>query len=121
MWNDVMFCFSQMICFSVYIPLFIKADERARQYLPDVIDLTRAICADNSQGNEAVFGENAGKQCVVMSFLFFYHHTKLWTTSRFSDILVIENNLYSSQRYSVETNDYLLLTVDFQLTFKCCN
>ena len=56
-----------------------------------------------------------------MSFLFFYHHTKLWTTSRFSDILVIENNLYSSQRYSVETNDYLLLTVDFQLTFKCCN
>ena len=22
MWNDVMFCFSQMICFNVYIPLF---------------------------------------------------------------------------------------------------
>ena len=90
-----------------------KADERARQYLPDVIDLIRAICADNSQGNEAVFGENAGKQCVVMSFLYFHHHTNLWTTSRLSDILVIGNKLFSSQRYSVETTDYLLLTVDF--------
>ena len=51
-----------------------KAGERARQYLPDVIPPTRAICADNSQGNEAVFGENAGKQCVAMSLLFLSSH-----------------------------------------------
>ena len=37
----------------------------------DVIDPTRTICADYSQGNEALFGENAGKQCVAMSLLLF--------------------------------------------------
>ena len=42
-----------------------------------------------------------------------YHHIEdinLWTTSTLSIILVIGNNLYSSLRCSVQTNDYLLLT-----------
>ena len=41
------------------------------------------------------------------------HHIEdinLWTTSTLSYILVIGNNLYSSLRCSVQTNDYLLLT-----------
>ena len=94
-----------------------KAGERAQQYLPDVIDPTRAVCADYSQGNEAVFSGNAGKQCVAMSATcIIYHHLEdvsLWTASTLNDILVVGNNLYSSLRYSVETNGYLLLTVPF--------
>ena len=33
----------------------------------DIIDPMITVSADYSQGNEALFGENAGKQCVVMS------------------------------------------------------
>ena len=33
----------------------------------DVINPMRTVSADYSQGNEALSGENAGKQCVAMS------------------------------------------------------
>ena len=33
----------------------------------DIIDPMRTVSADYSQGNETLFGENAGKQCVAMS------------------------------------------------------
>ena len=79
-----------------------------------VIDPTRTICADHSQGNEALFGENVGKQCVAMSLTaIIYHHIEdinLWTSSILNNILTIGNNLYTSIRCSVQTNDYLLLT-----------
>ena len=78
------------------------------------IDPTRTICADYSQGNEALFGENAGKQCVAMSLTaVIYHHIEdiyLWTSSTSNNILTIANNLYISIRCFVQTNDYLLLT-----------
>ena len=79
----------------------------------DVIDPTRTICADYSQGNEALFGENAGKQCVAMLLTaIIYHHIgdiSLWISSTLN-ILTIGNNLYTSIWCSVQTNDYLLLT-----------
>ena len=69
----------------------------------------KTICADYSQGNEALFGENAGKQCVAMSLTaIIYHHIEdinLWTSSILNNILTIENNLYTSIRCSVQTND----------------
>ena len=37
----------------------------------------------------------------------------LWTTSTLIDILVTGNNLYSSLRYSVERNGYVLSTLPF--------
>ena len=37
----------------------------------------------------------------------------LWTSSTLNDILVTENNLYSSLRYSVERNGYVLSTLPF--------
>ena len=68
----------------------------------------KTICADYSQGNEALFGENAGKQCVAMSLTaIIYHHIEdinLWTSSILNNILTIENNLYTSIRCSVQTN-----------------
>ncbi|CAH3165366.1 unnamed protein product [Pocillopora meandrina] len=64
MWNDVMFWFSQMIFYNAYIPLLIRqandVQENPGSTKFDVIDPTRTICADYSQGNEALFGENAG-------------------------------------------------------------
>ena len=66
----------------------------------DIIDPATTVSTDSSQGNEAIFGVNAGKQCVAMSL----------TNSTLNNILVIGNNLYSAKRCFVETNDYLLLT-----------
>ena len=31
----------------------------------ELVDPTHAVCADFNQGNESVFGSNAGKQCVT--------------------------------------------------------
>ena len=53
---------------------------------------------------------------VSQCHFYFYHHiddVTLWTTSTLNDILVPGNNLYSSLRYSVERNGYVLLTVPF--------
>ncbi|CAH3046374.1 unnamed protein product [Pocillopora meandrina] len=64
MWNDMMFWFSQMIFYNANIPLLIRqandVEENLGPTIFDVIDPTRTICADYSQGNEALFGENAG-------------------------------------------------------------
>ncbi|RMX53518.1 hypothetical protein pdam_00025659 [Pocillopora damicornis] len=64
MWNDMMFWFSQMIFYNAYIPLLIRqasdVEENPGPTIFDVIDPTRTTCADYSQGNEALFGENAG-------------------------------------------------------------
>ena len=80
----------------------------------DVIYPMRTVSADYSQGNEALFGENAGKQCVAMSLTaIIYHqieHISVWTSSTLNNILTIGNNLYISIRQSVRTNDLLLLT-----------
>ena len=102
MWNDVMFWFLQMIFYKAYIPLLIRqandVEENPGPTIFDFIDATRTICADYSQGNEALFGENAGKQCVAMSLTaIIYHHIEninLWTSSTLNSILAIGNNLY---------------------------
>ena len=116
--NDVIFWFSQLIFYNAYIPLLIRqgndVEENPGPTIFDVINPARTICADYSQGNEVLFGENAGKQCVAMSLtVIIYHHIEdinLWTSSTLNNILTIGNNLYISIRCSVQTNDYLLLT-----------
>ena len=120
MWNQVVFWFTQMMCYNVYIPLLIRQANDVEENLGptctifDIIDPMTTVSADYSQGNEALFGENAGKQCVAMSLTaIFYHqieHIINWTSSTLNNILTIGNNLYISIRYSVQANNYLLLT-----------
>ena len=40
----------------------------------DIIDPTTFVSADSSQGNEPIFGVNAGKQCVAMSLTVIIYH-----------------------------------------------
>ena len=81
----------------------------------DIIDSTTTVSADSSQGNEALFDVNAGKQCVAMSLTAIIYHQiqdiSLWTNTTLNNILVIGNNLYNTIRCSVRSNDYLLFTV----------
>lgn len=113
MWNQVMFRFTQMMCYNVYTALLIRqADDVEGNPGPtifDIIDLMRTVSADYSQGNKALFGENSGKQCVAMSLTaIIYHqieHISEWTSSTLNNILTIGNNLHVSIRYSVQEND----------------
>ena len=115
MWSDVIFWFSHLIFYNpyMYIPLLIRqandVEENPGPTIVGVINPTRTICADCSQGNEVLFGENAGKQCVAMSLAaIIYHHIEdfnLWTSSTLNNILTIGNNLYISIRCSVPRDE----------------
>ena len=105
MWNEVKFWFTQMTFYNIYNQLIIRqandVEENPGPTIFDIIDPTTTVCADYSQGNELLFREklNAGKQCVAMS---------LSAIIIMNNILGIGNNLYTSIRYSVRINDYLL-------------
>jgi len=80
MWNQAVFWFTQMMYYNVlvYISLLIRqandVEENPGPMIFDVIDPMRTVSADYSQGNEALFGENAGKQCVAMSLTAIIYH-----------------------------------------------
>jgi len=80
MWNQAVFWFTQMMYYNVlvYISLLIRqandVEENPGPTIFDVIDPMRTVSADYSQGNEALFGENAGKQCVAMSVTAIIYH-----------------------------------------------
>ena len=69
LWNEVIVWFTQMMFYNVYIPLLIRqandVKENPGPTIFDINDPTTTVSADSSQGNEALFGENAGKQCVA--------------------------------------------------------
>lgn len=66
--NEVKFWFTQMTFYNIYIPLIIRQANDVEENLGPaifvIIDPTATVSADFSQGNEALFAENAGKQCV---------------------------------------------------------
>ena len=76
-----------------------------------VIDSNKTICAPYSQGNIALFGSNAGRQCVAMSLCaLVYNFTSLVTSSAdLKDIMNIGNELYSVLS-RLHNQDFLLLT-----------
>ena len=69
LWNEVIVWFTQMMFYNIYIPSLIRqandVEENPGPTIYDIIDPTTAVSADSSQGNEALFGENAVKQCVA--------------------------------------------------------
>lgn len=78
----------------------------------NIIDPNQTICAPYSQGNIALFGLNAGKQCVAMSLcalIYNNHHNSITSSADLIKILTIGNELYSvlSRLYN---EDFLLLT-----------
>ena len=62
------------------------------------LDATKTICAPYCQGNVAVFGQNAGQQCVAMSLCaLMYNKIKMIdSTDDLIQIMNVGNELYSS-------------------------
>ena len=54
----------------MYVPLLSRtandAEENPGSTIYDVVDPSKTICADFSQGNTKTFRQNVGKQCVAM-------------------------------------------------------
>jgi hypothetical protein len=64
---------------------------------PQVIDPSKTIHAPYSQGNVALFGLNAGHQCVAMSLcaLIYNHRNSITSQVDLVNIMNIGNELYS--------------------------
>ena len=65
---------------------------------PTYVDPNKTIVASYSQGNELVFGQNAGQQCVAMSLCsLIYNDTQgISSANDLIQIMNIGNQLYSS-------------------------
>ena len=83
-------------------------EENPAPTISDIISPMRTVSADYSQGNEALFCEHDGKQCIAISLTaIFYHqkeHISEWFSSTLNNILTIGNNLIVPVRYSVLAN-----------------
>ena len=115
--NQVIVLFTQMSGYIVYVPLLLRmandVEENPGPTIYDVVDPTKTICADFSQGNTKKFRQNAGKQCLAMSLtaIIYNHITNAneWDSTILNSVLCAGNNLYSFISNSVKKS-YLLLT-----------
>ena len=107
-----------MINNHVYVPLLLRLANDVEQNpgartINDIVDPTYTVHADFNQGNELMFGINAGKQCVAMSLCaIVYKEIKsvnMWDRLMLNSISNCGNNLYSIISQSINKS-YLLLT-----------
>ena len=108
----------QMIYYHVYVPLLLRLSNDVEENpgprtINDIVDPTYTVHADFNQGNELMFGMNAGKQCVAMSlYAIVYKEIKsvnIWDRIMLNSILICGNSLYSIISQNINKN-YLLLT-----------
>ena len=95
-----------------YVKFALSADVEKNPGPVTTIDPSMTICGPYSLGNIALFGLNAGKQCVAMSLcalIYNKHHHAINNSEDLVKILSVGNELYSvlSRVYNQE---YLLLT-----------
>ena len=103
---------------AVYVPLLLRLSNDVEENpgprtINDIVDPTHTVHADFNQGNELMFGMNAGKQCVAMSLCaIVYKEIKsvsIWDRLMLNSILIRGNNLYGIISQSI-FKSYLLLT-----------
>ena len=109
----------QMIYYhAVYVPLLLRLSNDVEENpgprsINDIVDPTYTVHADFNQGNELMFGMNAGKQCVAISlYAVVYKEIKsvnIWDRLMLNSILISGNSLYSIISQSINKS-YLLLT-----------
>ena len=90
------------------------ANDLEESFGPTVFDIicpSETICAYFSQGNTRQFGQNAGKQCIVMSLTVIIHtqvkDITTWDLSFLNTILSVGNIRYTCI-YNFINNDFLL-------------
>ena len=109
----------EMLCYDVHVPLLLRLSNDVEENpgptpsIFEIVNPNNTVCAHFSQGNQAKFGDNAGKQCVAMSLTaIVFKNIKYifnWDSSVLNNILLHGNSLYSCIKGSVK-KDLLLLT-----------
>lgn len=103
--------------YHVYMPLLLRLSNDIEENpgpidINEIVDTTYTILADFHQGNQSMFGSNAGKQCVAMSlYAVVYNEIKsviIWDLALLNSFLVNGNILYTI--ISSILKDFLLLT-----------
>ena len=103
---------------AVYVPLLLRLSNDVEENpgprtINDIVDHTCTVHADFNQGNELMFGMNAGKQCVAMSlYAIVYKEIKsvnIWDRLMLNGILICGNSLYGIISRSINKS-YLILT-----------
>ena len=95
-----------------YCKLKLNADiEKNPGPRPTYVEPTKTIAPPYSQGNELVFGQNMGQQCVAMSLRSLIYNNKqgISSVNDFIQIMNIGNQLYSSLS-QLERHSYLMQT-----------
>jgi hypothetical protein len=70
--NEVCMWYAQMVCYHIYVSLLLRLSNDVEENpgpinINEIVDPTYTVHADFHQGNQSMFGSNAGKQCVAMS------------------------------------------------------
>ena len=108
----------EMMCYNVYVPLLLRLSNYVKEnpgptFIYEIVNSNNTVCADFSQGNQAKFGDNAGKRCVAMSLsaIIFKYITDIynWDSADLNSILSHGNCLYNCIKLCVK-KDFLLLT-----------
>ena len=115
--SQVVLSFTQKSCYNIYVPLLLRLgndiEENPGPTVYDVVNPSKTISADFSQGDGRKFGQNAGKQCVAMSLTAIVHshitNINLWDSSFLNFILHAGNSLCTCISSSINKN-FLLLT-----------
>ncbi|XP_028418619.1 uncharacterized protein LOC114544075 [Dendronephthya gigantea] len=117
--SELCLWYVQMIYYNnVYVPLLLRLSNDVEENpgprtINDIVDPACTIHADFNQGNDLMFGVNAGKQCVAMSlYAIVYKEIKsvnIWDKSILNTILISGNSLYCVISRSINKS-YLLLT-----------
>jgi hypothetical protein len=115
--NESIVFFIKACSYCVHVPLLLRlcndVGENPGPTLYDIVDVTRTVCADFSQGCQIRFGQSAGKQCVAMSLTAIVYNqiqdVNTWDSSLLNTILIKGNSLYTCICNSVN-KDLLLLT-----------
>ena len=103
---------------AVYVPLLLRLSNDVEENpgprtINDIVDPTYTVHADFNQGNELMFGMNAGKQCVAMSLYAIVHKeiksVNIWDRMMLNSILLGGNSLYGIISQNTKKT-YLLLT-----------
>ncbi|XP_028402113.1 uncharacterized protein LOC114525103 [Dendronephthya gigantea] len=117
--SELCLWYVQMVYYNnVYVPLLLRLSNDVEENpgprtINDIVDPACTIHADFNQGNDLMFGVNAGKQCVAMSlYAIVYKEIKsvnIWDKSILNTILISGNSLYCVISRSINKS-YLLLT-----------
>ena len=108
----------QMVCYHVHVALSLRLSNDVEENpgpgnINEIVDHTYTVHAEYNQGNQLMFGSNAGKQCVAMTLCSIVYNqirsVNIWNTSNMNQILVYGNNLYRVISQSIN-KDFLLLT-----------